>query len=277
MKLQAFMSITGRKNRKFKNGIILLIGLYIVIGSALYLFQEKLLFLPTQLEESYTFQFDLPFEELDFKPEEGVRLNALYFKSAQPKGVIFYSHGNAGDLSRWGEIASRFVKYNYDVLVWDYRSYGKSKGPRSEMAFYNDAEHIYDFLLTKYKPEEIVLYGRSLGTGISSYLASKRICQQLLLETPYYSIVDVAQYRFPIFPVEKLMTYKFPSYKYIPDVNVPVTIFHGTDDGVVPYKSAQKLAALKPYGIEFVTIKGGEHNNLVDFAGFHTALDKALK
>lgn len=271
------MSITGRKNRRFKYVIALSIGFYIVIGSALYLFQEKLLFLPTQLEESYTYQFDLPFEELDFIPEEGVRLNALYFRSEQPRGVILYSHGNAGDLSRWGAIASRFVKYNYDVLVWDYRSYGKSKGPRSEIAFYNDAEHIYDFLLTKYNAEEIIIYGRSLGTGISTYLASNKQCQQLILETPYYSIVDVAQYRFPIFPVEKLMSYKFPSYKYLPDVNAPVTIIHGTDDSVVPYKSAQKLATVKTDGLEFITIEGGDHNNLVDFTGFHEALDKALK
>ena len=142
-----------------------------MIGASLYFFQEKLLFLPTKLEQDYKFQFNYPFEELFLKTDEEAVINAIHFKVKKPKGVILYFHGNAGDLSRWGNITEYFVDKDYDVLVMDYRTYGKSTGKLSEDAFYKDAQFCYDYLLKQYSEEDISLYGRSLGTGIASYLA----------------------------------------------------------------------------------------------------------
>lgn len=249
---------------------------YLMLGTALYFFQEKLLFLSTELEEDYQYKFENAFEELNFYPEERVVINALLFKSESPRGVILYSHGNAGDLSRWGQIASELLQFNYDVLVWDYRGYGKSVGPRSEQGFYQDIEFLYDRLNEDYTSDQIIIYGRSLGTGVSSYLAAQRPCKQLILETPFYSITDVAKHRFPIFPVETLMTYKFPSYEYLPSVNAPITIFHGTDDAVVPYKSAKNLSATGER-INLITIEGAGHNDLADFDKFRSARAKLFQ
>ena len=144
-----------------------------MIGSALYFFQEKLLFLPTVLSQEYEFQFNYPFEELFLEIDENTVINALHFKSENPKGVILYFHGNAGDLSRWGLIGERFVALNYDVFIIDYRTYGKSKGKLSEVGFYKDAQYCYDYLLKHYSEDKITLYGRSLGTGLASYLSSQ--------------------------------------------------------------------------------------------------------
>lgn len=247
-----------------------------MIGSSLYFLQEKLMFFPTKLEEDYTYSFKHPHEELFLRPTDDVLLNAIHFKTENPKGVILYFHGNAGDLSRWGKITEYFVEKNFDVLVMDYRTYGKSKGKLSEQGFYDDAQFCYDYLLERYKESEIILYGRSLGTGVANYLASKNEPKQLILETPYYSISDIARYRFPMFPVKSLIKYQFNSFEYIQNVKCPITIIHGTHDQVVPYSSGNKLFKVAPQNTVMKTIDGGRHNDLVNFDAYHRAMKDIL-
>lgn len=246
-------------------------------GTLLYFLQEKMLFFPTVLEQDYIFQFSKPFEELFLKTDDDAVINAIHFKTENPKGVILYFHGNAGDLSRWGFIAEYFVEKQYDVLIIDYRTYGKSTGKLSEKALYNDAQYGYDYLKDRYAEGEITLYGRSLGTGIAAYLASKNKPKQLILETPYYSIADVAKSRFPLLPVETLLKYKLPTYKYIQQASCPITIIHGTDDMVVPISSAEKLLKLNIENLDFITIEGGGHNDLIEHDLYHQQIHKILR
>lgn len=267
----------SKLKRRIKQVAILLVGTYIMIGTAIYYFQEKLLFFPTPLPQEFTYQFNYPFEELFFKPEKNVSINALHFKVDHPKGVIYYFHGNAGNLSRWGTIVEYLVAQQYDVLVMDYRGYGKSTGPLNEAAFYTDAQYGYNYLLNHYDTATITLYGRSLGTGIATYLASKNQAKQLILETPYYNIADVAKKRFPILPVNSLLKYKFPSNEYIAAVTCPITIFHGTEDKIVPYVSGKKLSTITPKNTTLITIKDGRHNNLVEFETYQNMILALLK
>lgn len=263
--------------QKLKKGVLFLLSIYIMVGSLLYFLQEKMLFFPTVLEQNYVFQFSKPFEELFLKTDEETIINAIHFKVKNPKGVILYFHGNAGDLSRWGFVAEYFVEKQYDVLIMDYRTYGKSTGKLSEQALYGDAQYCYDYLKDRYAEDKITLYGRSLGTGIAAYLASKNKPKQIILETPYYSITDVAKSRFPMFPVETLLKYKLPSFQYIQKVNCPITMFHGTKDLVVPYKSAEKLFKVSPKAsATLVTIENGNHYNLDEFDLYHSEIKKIL-
>ena len=158
---------------KLKKALLVLIAFYLMIGTALYFLQEKILFRPTVLNQTHVFKFSNPFDELFLKSEDNAVINALHFKAEESKGVILYFHGNAGDLSRWGKITEYFVDKNYDVLVMDYRTYGKSTGALSEHALYGDAQLCYDFLKELYAEKDISVYGRSLGTGIATYIASK--------------------------------------------------------------------------------------------------------
>lgn len=270
-------TLQKKQRKKLRNFLIALFGLYVMLGSALYFLQEKILFLPTTLAQDYQYDFNFPFEELFLKTDQDATINALHFKAKNPQGVILYFHGNAGDLSRWGTITEFFVEKNYDVFIMDYRSYGKSEGPLSEAAFYNDAQFCYDYLLKQYPEDKITLYGRSLGTGLASYLVSKNSPKQLILETPYYSIQDVAESRFPLFPVGRLLKYHFPTYQYLPSANCTITIFHGTDDNLVPFSSGKKLSELEVEDLNFVTIEGGGHNNLIEFTDYHNTIDKVLK
>lgn len=271
-------SIHQRKIKTIlKKILFVLIGLYIMVGTSLYFLQEKLLFMPTVLAQDYQYQFNYPFEELFLKTDEEAIINALHFKTENPKGVILYFHGNAGDLSRWGTIVEYFVAKNYDVLVIDYRTYGKSIGNLSERALYNDAEYSYKFLKEHYNESEITIYGRSLGSGLATYVASKHHPKQLILETPYYSMVDVAKKRFPIFPVKQLIRYELPTYKFLKQVKCRVAIIHGSNDKVIPLESAEKLYQSKSnQNIKLTVIEGGSHNNLVEFDDYHQVIDDFL-
>ncbi|WP_246454649.1 alpha/beta hydrolase [Hyunsoonleella aquatilis] len=246
-----------------------------MISALMYFMQEKLLFLPTVLEQNYQFQFNHNFEEINLEADDGASLNAIHFKVENPKGVLLYFHGNAGDLSRWGTVVEFFVAKGLDVLIMDYRTYGKSTGKLSEATFYSDAQLFYDYLKEDYKESDITVYGRSLGTGIATYVASKNAPKQLILETPYYSMAHVAKARYPILPVDSLLKYQFPTFEFIQNVECPIVMFHGTDDHVIPYESAEKLYDTSPKKrTKFITIKDANHNNLIDFEAYRNYIDE---
>ena len=243
----------------------------------LALFQEKLIFLPSKLEPDYQYSFQSPFEELNLTAEDGTRLNALHFKLANPKGIIVYFHGNAGDLSRWGHIAEPLTNYGWEVLIMDYRSYGKSTGELSEKALYADAQLFYDYAKKDFEATDIVVYGRSLGCAMATRVAANNNPQQLILETPFFSMEEMAKSRFPFLPVNSLLEYEFKNNEAIMGVNCPISIIQGTEDNVVPYESAEKLFKLLEYGTnQFIRIEGGGHNNLVEFEKYHQTIDNLL-
>ncbi|BFP43077.1 alpha/beta fold hydrolase [Flavobacteriaceae bacterium GF1] len=244
---------------------------------AFKVFQEKLIFLPSKLNKEYQFRFDTPFQELFLDTADGAQLNVLHFKAEHPQGVIVYFHGNAGDLSRWGLITEQFVHNGWDVLIMDYRTYGKSTGDLSEENLHRDAQMVYDYAKSGFSEENIVVYGRSLGCAMATKLASANGPQQLILETPFYSLEDMARRRFPFLPAKWLLEYRFENNANIGRVSCPITIFQGTADNVVPYESAFELYQLIAHKeSHFVVIDGGGHNNLSDFKLYHSTITQLL-
>ncbi len=260
--------------RKIVSTILIL---YLMLIAALALFQEKLIFIPTKLDSGYTYTFQEPFEEINLRAADGAILNAIHFKKENPDGVVLYFHGNAGDLSRWGEITSYFTKFNLDVLVMDYRSYGKSTGTLSEELLYSDAQLFYDYVKERYNESDITVYGRSLGSAFATYVAANNNPGILVLETPFYSLASVAKKRYPIVPIDYLIKYEFNTNEFIKDVNCEIFFFHGTNDNVVPYSSAEKLFEETPSGKKhFITISGGGHNNLANFEEYRNGIERIL-
>jgi pimeloyl-ACP methyl ester carboxylesterase len=158
----------------------------------------------------------------------------------------------------------------------DYPGYGKSTGPLTEHRLYAYAEQLYKMAAAKMGKDSIVLYGKSMGTGIAAWLAARKNCRQLILETPYYSMTSLAAHYFPIYPVNDMIRYKLPSYQYLQEVIVPVTIIHGTADGIIPYSNARKLLPVLKSTDRFISIAGGSHNNLSEYPLFHQTLDSLL-
>jgi uncharacterized protein len=256
-------------------GILLIVYLTLSIG--FYLLQDKFIFQPKKLEQGYAFQFNQPFEEHFIKTEDGETLNALMFRSSIPsKGFILYFHGNAGNLQRWGQYAIDFTQLGYDILMIDYRGYGKSTGKPSEAGFYNDAQVVLDWSRKNIPFTRLIIYGRSLGSAVASQLATKNTLDLLILETPFDEFKSVIYP--PIRPLLALFPLRshFPNNIFLPKVKCKKIIFHGTNDWVVPYSSALKLKSLLSNEDRFFTIEGGSHKNLRDFKEYRRALSEVL-
>lgn len=256
--------------------LIILVVLYVVITLFFYLIQEKIIFQSWTVEEDYKYDFDFDFEEVTITPDINTRLHGLIIKSKPSKGVVLYLHGNKGDLRRWAPIAHGLTKYNYDVLVVDYRGYGKSKGVRSELNLHADAILWYDFLEQNYS-EDIVVYGRSLGSGMAVKLAATKSPKLLILETPYHSLIDLVRRYFIFIPMKWMVRYEFRSNLFIDKVVCSTVIFHGTDDQIVPITSALKLTdESNKSRVNFIKIDGGKHNNLNTFEVYQAELERTL-
>ena len=169
-----------------------------------------------------------------------------------------------------------FTRKGYQVLMIDYPGYGKSTGALTEKKLYAWARQVYKIAHKRFAADSIIIYGKSLGTGIAAELASVRGCKRLILETPYYDFPSVVNRFLPVYPVRWMLHYQLPTREYLRDVRAPVTLLHGTRDGVISYKNAEKLSrGFKP-GDELITIRGGSHNNLFEYPETLAKLDSLL-
>lgn len=244
--------------------LIILALVYMGICIVYFLFQERFIFVPFFEVKGYKNKIARDTETFIIDVPNQGKIHALLVKVTQPKGLIFYLHGNTGGLNRWQVMADELASYGFDVFTIDYRGYGHSTGKRSEAIMHRDAEYCFDWAKEKFSYEHVIIYGRSLGTGFATRLAARRRATALVLETPFYNLVDVAKSYLPFFPVSALLRYSFRNDQQILHVHCPIMIFHGTADKVVHYSSAFKLytKAHKIKDVEFTTIPGGKHSNL---------------
>jgi pimeloyl-ACP methyl ester carboxylesterase len=258
--------------------IKLFIICYCFVGTALYYLQDKLLFHPKVLPANSVYHFTQPFAETNIDLDKETRFNIVQFFPADTvrKGVVLYFHGNKENINHYQQYSSAFTKSGYEVWMPDYPGYGKSTGSFSEPVLYDEALQVYKLARAKYRPGQIVIFGKSLGSGIAAQLASVRDCKELVLETPYYSFTSLARLVAFIYPVNLLSHFKIPTNEYLKKVTAPVTIFHGTNDWTIPYFNAARLKkTLKPND-EFVTIEGGGHNNLFTYTILQKKIDSLL-
>lgn len=271
-----------RSRSPFTKGIIAIVtGLivaYAIVCIGLFSLQERLMFGPDPLPANYTFNPKWGrFEEVQLA-SDGATLSALHFTVPQPKGVVLYFHGNAGSLRDWGAVATTFTHLGYDALMMDYRGYGKSSGQlHTEADFHTDAQVAYDYLRKRYTESQIVIYGRSLGSGIASYLATHTRPRLLILETPYTSFEQIIADRMPMLPISLLLKYPLRTDTWLDQVQCPIALFHGTADGVVPYAHSQQLKGLIKGPHELITVSNGNHGNLAGFAEYRANLARILE
>ncbi len=258
------------------------IFLYIVIGYLLiavfvYLIQDKFIFKPEKLQQDFIYKYDAPFEELFFDIEPGVRINGLHFMVKKPLGLILYFHGNTRSIKGWAKYARDFIRYNYDVVLVDYRGFGKSTGKKSEAMMMKDMQFVYDTLAVQYSEHHIIVYGRSLGSGFAAKIASDNKPRYLILDAPYYSFKKAVERFLPILPTKYLLRYHLRIDKWIKHVNCHTYILHGTNDRLIPISNSENLQALNPNKITLLRIKGGKHNNLPSFPEYHNMIRSILQ
>lgn len=252
--------------------------LYLVLLLAVYYFQERMIFQSSRLPSEQRFTFEVPFEKHMVDTEDGERLSALFFPAPGiSKGVVLYLHGNRGSLKRWAAYHQTFNRLGYDFFIIDYRGYGKSTGRPSETGLYQDARAAYQWLLERYAPENITIYGRSLGTGVATFLAQNYKAERLILETPYTSMPCVirAQVMLPL--PDRIFRIEFPNQERLKSVNTPVLIFVGGRDKLIPWCCSSPLATLLGDEGRFIQVEGAGHKNLAHFTEYHYWLERTLE
>jgi uncharacterized protein len=257
--------------------ILYIIGAIVLLSVIAYLVQEKLIFKPEKLHAGFEYKYDAPFRELFFDVEPGVRINGLRFHCEKPLGLILYFHGNSRSIKGWAKYAKDFYRYNYDVVLVDYRGFGKSTGKRSEKDMFSDMQFVYDALVKTYPQNHMIIYGRSLGSGFAAKLAADNTPRYLILDAPYFSFKKTIERFLPILPVKYILRYHLRTDKWIKKVNCHTYILHGTKDWLIPISNSEKLQALSPKKITLMRIHGGGHNNLPGFYEYHNFIRDILQ
>ena len=256
----------------------IIVLLYCLIGITLFYLQERFLFHSEKLSNAYVYHFNVPFEEVNIPFNSTDTINMIKFLPVDSvrRGVVLYYHGNKENIERYAKFVGSFTKHGYEVWMEDYPGFGKSTGERTEKKLFEQALQIRKMATSKYSADSIIIYGKSFGTGIAAYVASETNNKRLILETPYYSIPSLFSCYAPIYPTSQMSTYKIPTNEFLTDVKYPITIFHGTDDGVIPYRNAARLKTVLKQTDEFVTIEKGTHHTLNDFTLMQQKLDSLL-
>jgi alpha-beta hydrolase superfamily lysophospholipase len=262
---------------KFRKRLTWALCIYCLAGILIYSLQDYLFFRSLAVRRDHRYNFSIPYREINLPYSSSQNLNIIQFETTGPvRGVVLYFHGNRKNIGWYAKYAPMFTAHGYEVWMPDYPGYGKSTGRITEEILYDYSRQVYQLAQTKYAADSIIIFGKSMGTGLATYLASREDCRRVILETPYYSLSSVAAHFFPIYPMERMIRVKIPSWQYLQQVTEPVTIFHGTSDGIIPYSNASKLKPFLKEGDEFITIEGGSHKDLWEFKPFTRKLDSLL-
>jgi pimeloyl-ACP methyl ester carboxylesterase len=251
-------------------------GGYVVLAIIIYFIQDRFIFKPEKLPQDFIYKYDAPFREINFDIEEGVRINGLHFYVEKPLGLVLYFHGNSRSIKGWGKYARDFYRYQYDVVLVDYRGFGKSTGKRSEHDMLNDMQVVYTTLIKNIPEHDMIVYGRSIGSGFACKIASDNKPRYLILDAPYFSFKKVVERFLPLLPHWLVLRYHLRTDKWIRKVNCHTYILHGTKDWLIPIRQSVQLQALNPNKITLIRIHGGGHNNLPTFPEYHKFLRDIL-
>ena len=184
----------------------------LIIGLIIYFFQHKFFFRPEKLAPDFKFAYEhLKAEEKTVVPEPDVKINYLHFQVDEPKGVVIYLKGNTKSIKGWGKFAIDFTRLNYEVIMMDYRGFGKSTGKRTADAMKRDSQFIYEIAKQEFSEDKIVVYGRSLGSGFAARLASKNNPRLLILTSPIYSLLRTIHRYLPFMPAKPFLRYNIPT------------------------------------------------------------------
>ena len=248
---------------------------YAAVITLLWWKQEALLFQPQALPADYRFKVGADVQE-SWVDVPGARLNALHLQLPKPDGVVFFLHGNGGNLVDWFVNVDFYRRLKLDLYMIDYRGYGKSSGRiNSQAQLMADVRTAWLGIAPRYAGQRRVFFGRSLGTGLAALLAAEVQPELTVLASPYTSMVALAQAHYPWVPAA-VLRYPLRTDEALPGVHGPVLLLHGERDTLIAPVHSQRLLRIAP-AARLVTVPGAAHNDLQSFAAYTDALAYALK
>ncbi len=261
-----------------RRGAISLLGIaaltYTGIVALVYFRQEKLIFMPQPLNKDH--KFDIA-DVVEVKVQvAGAELSAVHLRLPDPKGVVFFLHGNGGNLQTWLTGVDFYRRVNYDLFMIDYRGYGKSSGQiESEAQLHDDMRVAWNKIAPQYTGKKLVVYGRSLGTGLAAKLSSEVQPDLTVLVSPYESLKAMGDAHYPWLP-GLVNRYTMRTDEWLPAIKGPVMIEHGDVDTLIGISHAERLKKIHA-GTELVVVRGAGHNDIHQFPIYLDTLSDRLK
>lgn len=261
--------VSAAKVKRLLTMVLVAVAAGILIAVVtLRIIENQLIYFPPRYPEGFpapqTYQGEV--EEVWLLTEDGVKINAFYRSNPPSKQVLLWFHGNAENIGYGLEHLRALAKIGVNILAVDYRGYGKSEGKPDEAGVYHDADAAYDYLIKQrhFRPEDIIIYGHSLGGAVAIDLASRRPCGGLIIQSSFINARAMARRMFAIPLIEYVVKSRFDSLQKIREVHAPILIVHGTRDDLVPFRMGQQLFAAAPEPKRFYPIEGAGHNDLME-------------
>jgi len=250
-----------------KNTILIIVFFFFLVFWMRY-FEWRSLFFPTR-ESSYTPEtFNLEYEDIFLKTQDGLQINAWFIPAKAAKSeefTILFSHGNGGNISHRISKIAILSELGLNVFIYDYRGYGRSQGRPSESGIYLDARAAYNYLTSErgISTDKIIAYGESLGAAVTVDLAAKVELRALILEGAFSRAQDMAKEIYPFMP-SFLIYSKFDSLAKIKNITFPKLFIHSLSDEIIPIELARKLFNQAPDPKLFITIDGSHNLSFID-------------
>ncbi|RKX28004.1 MAG: alpha/beta hydrolase [Candidatus Zixiibacteriota bacterium] len=248
---------------------LLLAVIFVAFGIYLYIMQDKMVFFPTSELVITPDEVGLEYEDIFIEVAPGEKIHGWLFRTtiasdSKPTSVLLFCHGNGGNISHRFETIEYILGLGADIFIFDYRGYGQSDGSPSEENIYVDARACFDWLKIegRYKSEQIVLFGRSLGGVVAIDLARQVPCRGLIVESSLTSARAMAAKMFPFFPISLLLRYHLNSLEKIGEIACPVLVTHSPEDEIIPYDMGKQLFATAKSPKCFVALRGGHNERL---------------
>ncbi|MGF1615544.1 MAG: alpha/beta hydrolase [Gammaproteobacteria bacterium] len=251
-------------------------GMVLVI----FAYQGQLLYLPSREWVATPHDIDLPYEDVTLATDDGYRLHGWYLPADDKELTVLFFHGNAGNVSHRLDTLRLFHGLGLDTFIIDYRGYGRSEGSPSEAGTYLDAQAAWKYLVDTrgIHPENIILFGRSLGAAVATWLAARRTPAALIVESGFTSVPDLAAKLYPFLPVRLLARYQYDSRQSITHIRSPVLVIHSVEDEIIPFTHGRALFEAAPEPKQLLPIQGSHNEGfLVSKARYLTGLASFLE
>lgn len=231
---------------------------YAAIGIYLVLMERRLLFKPARTIVVTPSKLGVHFEDILITSAGGEKLHAWFVPAAANSKVILFCHGNNGNIGECLDTLSILHRLGYSTLLFDYRGYGKSSGVPTEQGVCQDALSVWQYLcaVRGFAADQIVVFGRSMGAAVATYLATQVTPRALVLESPFLSLPELGQHMYPYVPVRWLARIKFDNYARINQVHCPTLFIHSRDDELIPLRHGRQLYERYQGTKTFLEIRG---------------------
>jgi uncharacterized protein len=244
---------------------VFIAAIYIGLTAFLFFTQSRLIYFPTSEIVATPDQIGLSYKSVSFKAPDGMRLSGWFIPAESPRGVLIFCHGNAGNISHRLESIYIFHGLQLSIFIFDYRGYGTSEGMPSEEGSYLDAQGAWNYLIEQegLDPFDIIIFGRSLGGAVASWLAREHTPKALIVESAFTSASDLAGEIYLCLPAKLLCKYKYDTLAAIREVQCPVLIVHSQEDRIVPFRHAHKLFDAADDPKAFLEISGSHNEGFI--------------